>query len=540
MILLILFFYIPLIQLLGEGISDKTGLTLTYLTNIVTDPYYLEIILFTAKQAFYSVLLSIIIGFPWAWILTNFRFPGRKTLRSLTIVPFVLPAITVVAGFITFFGNNGVLNRFLMQVFSLQKTPLPILYSLRGIVLAHAFYNAPIITRMVHAQWENLGPSYVETARSLGASKFRTFLDITLPLLVPGLVTGSALAFIFCFLSFPIVLTLGGIQFSTIEVEIYTLVNTMGDFHMGASLAIVEIFLSLLFTYGYLQLGGKFSFELRSLRPSKPIKLFSRPISPSKTLALVFAFGSSILFLGPIASILYQSFVTKSGQLTFRWYSNLFSPRYEAILGSSPLGSVSNSLLFALISMGISALIGLPIAYLIAKGEFRGRRLFDTMTMAPLAISSITLGFALYEGFSRGMFGNFPRWLAIVIAHSILAYPFFIRAVVPQLENLNTSLIETARSLGAGRLKAFFDIELPLISPGILVGAVFAFAISLGEMSATIMLVKPELKTIPITIYNLIGARKFGQASAMSILLIFLVGLAFIVIERMGEKILRK
>jgi thiamine transport system permease protein len=160
--------------------------------------------------------------------------------------------------------------------------------------------------------------------------------------------------------------------------------------------------------------------------------------------------------------------------------------------------------------------------------------------MAPLGVSSVALGFALLLVFLKGPLAAGGRPTAIIIAHSILAYPFFIRAVVPVLESIERNLIEAARSLGATKWRTFLDVELPLVSRGILVGAVFAFAISLGEMSATIMLIRPKLSTIPVTIYNLIGARKFGGASAMSVLLILVTGIAFVLIERFGERVFRR
>lgn len=149
----------------------------------------------------------------------------------------------------------------------------------------------------------------------------------------------------------------------------------------------------------------------------------------------------------------------------------------------------------------------------------------------------MALGAALLSAFLRPPLELGSGWLAIVLAHSILAYPFVIRAVVPVLEGLKQGLVEAARSLGATRLQAFRDIELPLIRRGLLVGAIFAFAISLGEMSATIMLAQPGLKTMPLVVNDLRAARSFGGASAMSSLLILVTAGAFVIIERFGERL---
>ena len=531
-------FYYPLLRLFREGVTENGRFTLRFLADVFSDPYFRRIILFTAKQALWSTLLSIAIGLPWAYLFTKYRFPFKSTLRSLTIVPFVLPSITVVVGFILFFGNNGYLNRALVSILGLESAPLRILFSLPGIVLAHAFYNAPLVARMVHAQWEQIDPAYEESARSLGAGRVRRFLGVTLPMLVPGLMTSSMLVFIFSFLSFPIVLALGGAQFTTLEVEIYTQFIVLYQQPTGAALAIVEILISLLFTYAYILLEGRFSRPVGGAGRRTTVPLF-RSWSWGKGLLWLFLAACAVLYIGPVGSILLDSFTREwAGRtlFTLQWYAGIFQPEYNALIGAAPLRSVLNSLQTAGAAMAVALAVGVPIAFVISRSRFRGRRLFDTLVMAPLGVSSVALGAALLAAFLRPPLQLGNGWTAIVLAHSILAYPFVIRAVVPILEGLDRGPVEAARSLGATGWHAFFDIELPLIRRGLLVGAVLAFAISLGEMSATIMLASPEWKTMPLVVNDLRAARSFGGASAMSCLLMAATAAAFVVIERFGER----
>ncbi len=531
-------FYYPLLRLFREGLTENGRFTFRFLTDVFVDPYFLRVIVFTAKQAFWSTLLSIAIGLPWAYVFTKYRFPLKSTLRSLTIVPFVLPSITVAVGFVLFFGNNGYLNQALMFVFGLESPPIRILYSLPGIVLAHAFYNAPLVARMVSAQWEQIDPAYTESARSLGAGRVRRFAGITLPMLMPGLMTSSMLVFIFSFLSFPIVLALGGAQFATLEVEIYTQFIVLFNEPTGAALAILEVILSLLFTFGYILLEGRFTRPVggRIHHATEPLFRWSW----GRGLLWLFIVACGILYIGPLGSVLADSFTRSwAGHtvLTLDWYAAIFRPEYNALIGAAPLRAVLNSLQTAVGAMVGALVVGVPIAFAVARGRFRGRRLFDTVVMAPLGVSSVALGAALLGAFLRPPLQLGHGWLAIVLAHTILAYPFVIRAVVPILEGLDRGPVEAARSLGATGWRAFLDIELPLIRRGLLVGAVLAFAISLGEMSATIMLARPEWKTMPLVVNDLRAARSFGGASAMSCLLMAITAIAFVVIERFGARI---
>ena len=532
---LALVFYYPLALILKTGLSEGGRLTLAPLQEILADSYYLRLIGFTIEQAALSTLASLAIGLPGAYLLTRYRFPGKEAIRSLTAVPFVLPAITVALGFILFFGNSGHLNQFLMDLFHLTEPPIRLLYSLRGIVLAHAFYNAPIVTRMVNAAWEGLDPAIDEAAISLGAGRLRRFLEITLPRLAPALLSSAALVFVFTFLSFPIVLSLGGARYATIEVEIYTLTRTLLDYRLGSALILVETFLSLGFTYLYLRTEGRFASLTRGDRETPTQPLLHGRITFGKWLLLVYSFLAAIFFLGPIVSILADSF-RAGGGWTFSNYCELLSLSYSPFLGSSPLHTVLNSFLIAGISTLIALPVGTAVAWFAVRSRLPGRRIIEAILMAPLAVSSVAIGFAVLRGLSGSPLHLGGTLLAIALAHGILTYPFVVRSLRPVLEGLDVRLIEAARSLGASRVRAFFEVEFPLIRRGLLVAAVFAIALSMGEMSATIMLMRPGLSTIPVAVYGLLSARQFGAASAMAVVLIAVTAFSFLAIDLLGRR----
>jgi thiamine transport system permease protein len=560
---LVVFFYGPIANLLREGLTKDGAFSLEFLWAVLTDDYFRHVILFTLWQALLSTLASIALGLPLAFILTHYDFPLKRIVRALTIVPFVLPAITVALGFALLFGRNGYLNQFLMHLFGLSEPPLPIMYSLTGIVLAHAFYNAPIITRTVHAAWERLDPRYEESARALGASRFFVFKDITLPMILPGLLSGAALVFIFCFLSFPIVLSVGGGRFSTIEVEIYTRVVTRLDpqfvnYKIGAALALVGLVLSLAVTYLYLRLQGSLARQTEQLRPRPTAPLFAGVrdlLRPTKLLVWLYVLISVILFVGPVAAIVVDSLreeTAEGARWTLRWYSYIFTPNYEALVGDSPLRAIVNSLIFGLGATAIAVPLGLIFAYVIARlrldrsscrrrrqGVQSRRSLVDTLLMAPLATSSIVLAFALLRAFNAPPLRLVGTATAVIIAHAVIIFPFIVRALVPILESLDVRLTEMARSLGAGRFRALRDIELPLVATGLIAGAVFAFALSLGEMSATLMLARPGLSTMPVAVYRFLSQHSLGAPSAMSVVMIAVSAIAFILLERWGERALR-
>jgi thiamine transport system permease protein len=171
--------------------------------------------------------------------------------------------------------------------------------------------------------------------------------------------------------------------------------------------------------------------------------------------------------------------------------------------------------------------------------RYRGRALVGAVAMAPFAVSGILVGLGLLRGLVFGV--EVAGWriavagsAAIVAAHAVAGYPFVVRTVAPGLESLDRSLVESARALGASRARVLRDVELPLVWPGVVAGAAFAVAISMGEFTATVVLATgADAYTMPVAIERFIG-RRLGPATAMGVVLLVVTGLSFVVIERLG------
>lgn len=545
LVFLAFFFYVPLLSILKEGLLDPAGhLTFDYLWAAITEPVHQRVILFTLKQAVFSTLLTLILGLPGAYLMAKYDFPGKALFKAVTTVPFVLPAIIVSLGFILLFGNNGLLNRGLMALFHLEDPPLRILYHLKAIVLAHAFYNFPLVMRLVSAVWGSIDPRIEDAARSLGAREWRVFWHVTLPMIWPGILASLALTFIFCFMSFAVVLVLGGVRYATIEVNIYTLMTVMLDYKMGSALAVVQSLFSLSFMIFYakvLDLGVRAERVAIEGQRRPPI-LFSGIRDLFSWRGIIIA-GYTVLILviivGPLLAVLSFSVLHHQGnrtEVSLESYITIFTMSTSRILGTTPLQSIWNSVFFGTMTVLFSLPLGVSIAFFLTRRELPFKSVFDALVMLPLGISSISLGLGYVRTFHKPPLLLTGTWYAIVCAHTIIAYPFVMRAVSPILKKLKPTLVEAAMGLGANRSRAFFLIELPIIKPGIIVGATFAFAISVGELGATYMLYRPHLTTMPISIYRFLSAHDLVGASAMGVVLIAVCTALFICIEKTGYK----
>lgn len=517
--------------MLSRGFRGPDGsFSFAAVAGLLTDPYIWRLVRFTTSQALASASLSVLIGVPLAYILARTEFPGRRMLASLTMVPFVLPSITVALGFLLMYGSNGWLNQTLRSLFGFE---VRILHSLWAILLAHAFYNAPVVARITQSAWEQIDPRLEESARTLGAGPLAVFRDVTLPALLPAIAGGAALAFIYCFMSFPIVLALGGARYSTLEVEIFTQVQVLWDFETGAALAAIQAALSLSFVYVMLKLQGDLAaFGGRTMQLARHSLVARRTgLTLGQLAAWLFLIVCAAFFIGPIASIAWHSLLGAGGEINLDGYARIFSTRHSAIVGNSPVSSIRNSLYFGAFAGTISLALGLAFSYGFLRSRLRQKTWLETFALAPLVVSSVALGFGVLIAFRRPIFEHISADWRVILIHSVLAFPFVVRSIRPVLSNLDPALQEAARTLGASPGQAFRTVELPLIARGVIVALAFGFGISVAEMSATLMLARPGLVTMPISVYRFLASRDFQAASAMAVVLVLVTGGAFAGIE---------
>ena len=574
-VLLVVFYY-PVGSVLAEAIFRGGRLTLGPLLDVLSDPFYtgaahglfsdpmgvpadvLEWVRsgpslvgfglfgFTTYQALLSTVLSVVLGLPGAYLLARFEFPGRQTIKSLTILPFVLPSIMVVVGFLAMFGQNGLLND-VLGVFGLGPVD-NVLFTLKAIVLANAFYNAPLVTRIVTTAWERIDARRVETARALGASRMRAFRDVVWPELLPSLLTAALLTFVFTFMSFAIVLELGGLQLATVEVWLYARVQ---DLSLGeaAVLGTLETVISLSLTYLYLR------YEARQVRSGggggslarRPLSLGWRTLRNPIRLGLgVYAVVVVVVFVGPLLSMIIESVTGPNGQLTGAYYRFLVRQQTATAAGTvHPVSAIRNSLIFGVGTLVVAIPMGIVVS-LVATRDTRGSRLAETLMTAPLAVSGVVVGLGLLQTlvFGTTVFGyrlTATGPIAIVFAHAVAAYPFVTRNVAPALAGIDSRLLDSARSLGASRLRVLLDIQLPLVATAVVAGGAFAFAISIGEFDSTVILAQGvNSYTMPVALERYIGNRSLGPtlgpATAMGTVLLGVTAASFLVIDRLGGR----
>jgi thiamine transport system permease protein len=533
LVFLAVFFFYPLFEILRVSLAPNGRLDLAPIAGLLRQSYYGRVLWFTTWQATVSTLLTLALGLPAAYVFARYTFPGKTVLRALSTVPFVMPTVVVAAAFSALLGPNGEVNRLLMHAFHLSQPPVQIQQTIWMILVVHVFYNATIVLRMVGGFWANVDPRLEQAAAVLGASRGRVFREITLPLLLPSLTAASLLIFLFCFTSFGVILILGGPRFATLEVEIYRQAVNLFHLPVAAALALVQMAITLAVMMVYTRVQARITTAINF----KPQQATQRRMTGWRQFVVV-GLGISLLFgllLAPLAALVVRSVSTPTG-VSLIYFQELFNNRRQSILFVPPVEALRNSLLFACAALALALILGVLSAYLLARPRQRATAWLDPLFMLPLGASSVTLGLGFLVALDSPPLNLRASPLLIPLAHTLVALPFVIRSLLPVLRGIHPHLREAAGVLGAAPHRVRREVDLPILAPALIVGAVFAFTVSLGEFGATVLIARPQTPTLPLAIYRFLGqpgALNYGQALAASSLLMLVCAVGFILLERM-------
>ena len=506
----------------------------------------LRITLFTVRQAFFSVLVALALGLPGAWFMgsagsrESSRFRFSPILRSLTAIPFAMPSILVVLGFVLFFGNSGWLNRIFMLITGRSEGPFRILYKPAAIILAHGFFNFPLVIRLAGDGLDRARKAYSAAAASLGASPFMTTLTVLLPLSVPSLLSAVLLVFLYSFTSFAVVLVLGGGPASTtLSVEIYRYARIFLNYHNAGVLALLETLIAVSLFLGYV-LAGKKSREIKTdveMRIDETIET-QRKASLSwrawaaRSAAILYGLVLVVFVLGPILSIPLESLLERPSRsarqvLSLTWWLSLSR-------GDTWLPALFRSLVLAFSSATLACVLAVLAAGVVKLLEEQGRGnspgilLLRFFTTAPIVSSGIVLGLGWLIVYGR----NFSRApFALVVLHGVIALPFAFNSIYEGFRSLPANTLNAAFVSGAGPLRFLVTTALPLSLPRLRSAWGFAAALSLGELNAVMMLGMENWETLPLYIYRAVGAYRYGTACAAGTLLILGCAAAFLLSE---------
>ena len=525
------FILIPLYNILIESLSVEGGLSFQNYKDVVSMHGNMKILRNTLLLGVVTALISVVVGFIFAYVTTYMKIRFKKIFDFIAILPIISPPFVVALSAILLFGRVGLITRGLLGIKNAE------IYGFHGLVLVQSLSFFPIAYMMLVALLQRIDPSVEEASRDLGASRYRVFTSVTLPLMAPGLANAFLLVFIQSIADFANPVVIGG-NFTTVAVKIYQ--EGIGNYQFGTATALAMILLTISITIfvlqkyyvskkSYVTVTGKVSRH-RDLITSRKI------VAPATGVLLFFTlFVIMMYILIPIGSFVKLWGVNYTP--TLEHYKYALKPKlFQPVLTTTSL---------AVIATPVSGILAMIIAFLIVRKTFFGKSFIEFTTIMALAIPGtiIGLGYVISYNKTYGLFGIHiippitGTAFIIIMAFIIRSLPVGVRSGITSLQQIDPTIEEAANVLGASSRKVFTSVTIPMIKNAFLNGLIFTFARSMTLVSTVIFLISARYKLLTTTIMAQIDVGKMGVASAYCTILIIIVSIAMLLIKLIVKNI---
>ncbi len=464
--------------------------------------------------------LATAIGFLFAYCYAYLKTAGKKVFNFIAILPMISPPFSVALSIILLFGSRGLISNTLL---GLRDSNI---YGLKGLLLVQTLSFFPIAYLLLVGMFKSIDPAVEEAARNLGASKWKTFKRVTLPLVTPGIANAFLLVFIKSVADFANPMAIGG-NFQTLATQIYIQAIGNYDIQGGAAVAVIlldiSIILFIISKYWvekkvYVTVTGKAARE-RTLMSDRSIVWPVAGTCYALSLVVILLYA-----LIPIGSVIKLWGINYS--LTLDHYRYALSVGGKAILDTTWL---------SIIATPITGVLGMVIAYLVVRKNFIGKGFINFASLLSIAVPGTVVGIGFILAFNTQPLVLTGTATILVIAFIIRSIPVGIRAGVSSLQQIDPSIEEAAANLGASSTQVFTKITLPLIKSAFFSGLVYTFIRSMTSISAVIFLITAKYNLLTVAVLDQVESGKFGVASAFSTILIAIVYVAILVMNKLLE-----
>ncbi|MGZ0050533.1 ABC transporter permease [Brevibacillus gelatini] len=470
-----------------------------------------------------SVITCGIVGVTMAFLLERYEFPGRKILSVLALVPMALPPLIGVLSFTFLYGESGIFPRAIKELFGLEQVPFS-LKGIWGVVVVHTFTMYTYFFMTASAAIKGLDPSLEEAAASLGANRFTVWRRVILPMLTPAMVASSLLVFMISMASYTAPLIFGIDR--TMTMQIY-LSRTNGDLDMAAAQSTILSIVSIAFLFIMRWYQGARNYQ----NVSKGVSVHRTEIKSraGRCATIVLSFIGTVILMLPILVLVLISFSVDG-----TWTVQILPPQYtlehyvDLFTDSKTWRPIFNSLqLSAIATIGI-VLFGVAAAYAMVRLKFRGKTLLDVLIMLPWALPGTVVAVNLIAAFSEPSVFSFGQVLVgtfwiIPLAYFVRHLPLVFRSTSATLLQMDPSVEEAARNLGASWWYSFRRVVFPMALGGILAGTLLSFVQCIGEFVASILIFTPRTTPLSVAIFQRMYSFEFGTACAYGVLQIVVI-----------------
>ncbi|MCH5278096.1 MAG: iron ABC transporter permease [Desulfovibrionaceae bacterium] len=543
--ILVVFVAFPVLLIFWNAFFDSNGsFNITDVVKVLSHPETYQALLNSVIIALGTTTGSTIVGTFFAWLVTRTDLPYKKFMKGMFLVPFMLPSfIGALAWKMLLSPRAGYINRFFMDSLGFDG-PIFNIYSYAGIVLVEIMYLFPFVFIQVCGALERMDPTLEESARISGAGLGTITRKITIPLVLPSILSGALLIMLYSMAHFGTVAVLGienGIfNIPTLIYErIHQSAGSFESIRTGTVLATVLVFSAAFIIWMQNKILGKGRYQIIAGKSFRPMELKLRGLK-YPLLILCLAYIGFTIILPTVVIFLVGALPTYG--LPFTW-ENLSLENYKFILFEHKLtkDAIFNSVTLGLSAALITMFAGVMISYVIVKMKVRGKGILEFLGMLPFSVPGSVIALGVILAWS-GKFGiNLYNTVWIILVAYIARYmAFSLKANSAALEQVHDSLVEAARACGATMWQALKDIVIPLVRPGMFAAFFLIFLPSLRELTVSIMLYAPTTRTIGVAIYTLNEDGETVTSAALAGIALILIIVGQTLINRFSAKYTNK
>lgn len=503
--------------------ADTGAWTLGNYIEVFTRNYYIKGFKNTLLVGVLGTLGACLIGIPLAFFTARFHIWGRSWISTLAILVLVAPPFIGAYAWIMLLGTNGAITNF-FERFGIE---IPTIYGAHGIILVFTLKFFPFVFLMTQTALMAVNKSYEDAAENLGCTPWQRFRQITLPLVFPAVSTGAIICFVLAIADFgtPAILGRGFRTLSTIAFASYrSELGGLPTMAVTVSMIMIAISMVALFAQRRILSKRRYASSLTNL----PVR---KALTGWRNLAVhVFSHGVVLIAMLPTL-VVYTSFLKTNGPV---FVGGFGLESYARILDDAP-EAIANSFLFATIAALLITIAASLISYVIVRRETRAAGAIDFLMMVPYLVPGVVMAIGFVTTFRTGPLGGLGAGTMLILLYFIRRLPYGVRSTTSSLRQVKPSTEEAAINLGALPLTAFLKVTVPLILPGIIVGALMAFITGINELSGTLIIYDSGTITMPVQVYLAVLDGEFGLAGALSTLLLISTGLCVFAVFRFAE-----
>ena len=521
----LIFMVYPLGNLIKMAFYDDDGLTLNNFIKFFSKPYYSITLSNSFKISLAATVTSLLIGIPMAYFFALYQIRGKALLRILIIISSMSAPFVGAYAWILLLGRNGVITNFLKTL--LGFTP-PDIYGFNGMLLVFTSQLFSLVFLYVAGALSKVDNSLLEASENMNCTGLRRFIKVILPLIMPTVLAAALLVFIRALsdLGPPMLM---GEGYRTFPVILYT--EFVGEVSQNkgfaSAIAVIAIIITTVVFFAQNLASERNSFSMNALHPIE-----EKPLRGLKGFLIHFFCYSVVgIAMLPQVYVVYCSFRKTSGSIYVDGYS---LDSYRAMfdrLGSS----VRNTIVIPVIALAVVVLLAVLIAYLSVRRRNALTGTVDTLSMVPYIIPGTVVGIALAGAFNRYPIALTGTTFIMVMALIIRRLPYTIRSSVAILHQIPITIEEAALSLGSTKMKTFFRITMPMMSSGIVAGAIMSWVTMISELSTAMILYTGRTQTLTVAIYTQIIRGNYGIASAMAGLLTIITVISLLIFNRFSK-----